>query len=748
MKIVSLALALVALGLFASLGPRVTYTASSSGEPSGEVLGVWPGWGVQQDLGRMHGRVGHFRIWASAVPGSSVATLNASLVDAVTNALVRQTRIDLTPEFRPVPRSLVFPGYSVPPGQKLRLQLQVDTDAASHVIYGLADPRPGLANATFGGDSDAAGRPIAFAHLQSGSGLRAAIAGEQSQLVRLVLAAGLGLIAVLAHPRVAAVLGKAGRSGRRLSRRPLAWTRKLVQLGVAPNTRGPESAGRGFLSAPWYPWVLAAVPILHFLASNQQQFALIEAIVPLMIALVVVTTSVVCLRLLLSDWHRPAAVAAVATVIIFGYGHVRNALDMRVDESVLFALAFVLLVASVGVAARAGNNLSRWAQFFNLVAAVLFLFPTASLVGGAVTSRDRLSSTDGAAWVDPVDQLFPTGLPKASEQRPDIYYIVLDEYGRHDTLGAYDNSSFLHELERRGFYIASKATGNYVDTAHSIASILNLDYIDNLRPEASVNKEVWLETIIQHHAVGSILQQLGYTYVHLESGYEWTDEAPPSDVLVTFTPEGVRTSTRDVGFRYEISVASLLTGPFVRELVHTTALEPIVGHQLAPPPGLPYGWYHPGRTLQTFEFLTQPIDVERPKFVFAHIVKPHDPFHFDQHGNISSDTSAFGGFDDAHDPSVPDAYIGQMIYINSQILKMVDGILGNYDSNDLPVIMISSDHGRKVGGDDVFKVLAAFHLPGSDGEPIGDSVILVNQFRIVFDYLFGFNLGLLEDRKF
>ena len=191
--------------------------------------------------------------------------------------------------------------------------------------------------------------------------------------------------------------GKAGRFGRRLTRRPMDWTRKLVQLGVAPNTRGAASAGRGFLSVPWYPWVIVAVPILHFLASNQQQFAAIEAMAPLMIALVVVTASVVCLRLLLSDWHRPAAVAAVATVIIFGYGHVRNVLDTRIDESVLFALAFVLLVASVGVVARAGNNLSRWAQFFNLVAAVLLLFPTASLVGGAVASRDRLSLTDGAS---------------------------------------------------------------------------------------------------------------------------------------------------------------------------------------------------------------------------------------------------------------------------------------------------------------------------------------------------------------
>ena len=697
----------------------------------------------------MHGRVGRFRIWASAVPGGGVATVNASLVDAETNVLVRQTRIDLTPELRPVPRSLVFPGYSVPTGQRLRLQLQVDADEAGHVIYGLADPRPGLGNATFGRDSAAGGGPIAFAHLQSGSGLRAAIAGEQSQLVRLMLAAGLGLLAGLAHPRMAAVLGKAGRFGRRQTKRPMAWTRKLLQFGVAPNTRGAASAGRGFLSVPWYPWVIAAVPILHFLASNQQQFAVIEAMVPLMIVLVVVTTSVVCLRLLLSDWHRPAAVATVATVIIFGYGHVRNALDTPVDESVLFALAVVLIVASVGVAARAGNNLPRWAQFFNLVAAVLLLFPTASLVGSAVASRDRLSSTDGAARVDPAAHLFPRGLPIASEQRPDIYYIVLDEYGRHDTLGSYDNSSFLHELERRGFYIASKATGNYVHTPHAIASILNLEYVDNLRNKTSLSGEDWLKMTIQYHAAGSILKQLGYTYVHLGSGFEWTDEAPLADVLVTFTPEGVRNSTRDAGFRYQTSAASLLAGPFVRELVHTTALEPVVGHYLVPPPGLPYDWHHPGRTLQTFELLTNPIDVEQPKFVFAHIIKPHHPFHFDQHGNISADTSFYGGFEDAHDPSVPDAYIGQMIFINSQVLKMIDGILDNYDSDNLPVIVISSDHGRHADArEDTFKVLAAYHLPGSDGSPIGDSIILVNQFRIVFDYLFGFNLGLLEDRKF
>ena len=48
-------LALVALGLWASLIPQVTYPSASSGELSNDALIAWPGWGVQQDLGALGG---------------------------------------------------------------------------------------------------------------------------------------------------------------------------------------------------------------------------------------------------------------------------------------------------------------------------------------------------------------------------------------------------------------------------------------------------------------------------------------------------------------------------------------------------------------------------------------------------------------------------------------------------------------------------------------------------------------------
>jgi hypothetical protein len=58
---------------------------------------------------------------------------------------------------------------------------------------------------------------------------------------------------------------------------------------------------------------------------------------------------------------------------------------------------------------------------------------------------------------------------------PDIYYIILDAYGRADTLQSlfdYDNSEFLDFLEAKGFYVADCAQSNYSQTILSLSSSL------------------------------------------------------------------------------------------------------------------------------------------------------------------------------------------------------------------------------------------------------------------------------------
>ena len=595
------------------------------------------------------------------------------------------------------------------------------------------------------GVADAGSGPLALAQMETGSGLRAAIAGSPSERIRLALAASLGVISILIYPRVASALGRIATAARRRAQQPVRWARHFGRSPAAPDA-GSRTTSGGLLSVPWYPWPIVAAPILHFSTSNRLLFSIGEAIFPLAVALVVVTSGVVGLRVVLKDWHRAAAATTAATIVVFAFGHVENALGRGIDEHVLFSVATVLLAVTVTAALRANVALARRTPLFNLVAAVLLAFPAVNLADVAVDDLRRRLSSETTATDDLTAHLFPATPTPTNEHRPDIYYIIFDEYARHDSLGDFDNTGFLRELQRRGFYIADEATSNYMFSQHSISSLLNMTYLDSLgfRTPSRFSQ---LRSLGRHHAVGSILKELGYTYVHLRSGYTITDQAPLADVIVSFAPSGILFGDEEAGYRSAFSTDSMLLGRFVRELIQTTALRPILGHHLAPGDDVLYPWWHPNRTLQMFDYLINPIDVDGPKFVLAHFVKPHPPATFDRHGNAVLGKSIHDAFREDHDPSVPSSYIGQIIYLNSRILEMVDRILQTHEEQ--PIIVIASDHGRQRDGWGApHSILAAFHLPHGGELLLDPSISSVNHFRVIFDFYFGFNLGLLNNRWF
>ena len=514
----------------------------------------------------------------------------------------------------------------------------------------------------------------------------------------------------------------------------------MIPKRVGPPTR----LGRVFLF-PWYPWGVAVVPILHFLTSNPLHFAARGAVVPAAGALLAVTVAVAGLRLVLRDWHQAAAAVTAVTVVFFAYGHVERVLEGRLDEYVLFPSGIVLAAAVVGSAVRHPVVAARWAPFLNVTTSMLLMFQIMTIAGS--TSDVFSSSSSEPLPADNVtSHLFAQYPPPlAGHGRPDIYYIILDAYARHDALGEFDNTAFLRELERRGFYIANDATSNYMNSIQSLASSLNLSYLHDLGPRSPKTERDAI-ALAQDNALAAILEHLGYVYIHLESGHAVTSTAPRADVVVTFTPEGVLVAktARGTGGSYVglPGQDEAVDGAFLHTLAHTTVLRPLLGNRLRPSDDKPYQWWAPERALQMFDFLSEPIESAGPKVVFAHIIKPHIPATFDRYGNMFLSKGGRVGFSDAHDPSVPDAYIGQLIFINSLVLSTVDSILENHDEE--PIIVIAGDHGRTTEYPK-HPILAAFHLPDGGTEALYPSISSVNHFRIVLDYYFGLNLGLLED---
>ena len=741
-----LAFALAALGLGASLLPQGSFASASSGEPEGDVVIAWPAWSVQQDLGSLGGSLGAFRVWVSADPDATRdVTVRASLLDASTREAVRRSLLRVSRGYIPTQHTLTFPRYLVPGGQRLVLQLSVGECEKCHVVFRLANPDVQRSGVWLNGEPIAGSGPLAVEHLNTGSGFRAAIAGEPGSRLRLALAAVSAVIALLVYPRVLVCLGPIGTNARRAIQGPLMRVKRFVAPGARPSGQATPSGFGRLLAVPIYPWLAAAAPILHFLAGNPLHFEAVDAVVPLVVTLAAVTIGVVSARLLLKNWRRSAAAATVAIAFVFGYGHVESAVADRVDERLFLGIAVILAAACGFFVIRSGVAAVRWTPFLNVLTTVLIVFPAVSLVAAAAAAASQEPPTTRAGLEDLASHLIPSDLPEVAGERPDIYYVILDSYARGDALAdqfGFDNTEFLRALEDRGFYVASEATSNYTYTIQSTPSLLNLHYLDRLGHRVPGTHHDLLD-IARFHAIGAILKSLGYTYIHLDSGVLSTELAPQADRVVSFTPSGslVRSTTGSISATGAGASHPLLSSRFIRRLVQTTALRPVLGQQFLLGDTEPYPWWSPHRALQMFDFLSNPIETDRPKFVLAHIVKPHDPPTFDKEGNYVDDDQ---GFDNYHDPSVPSAYIGQLIYVNKLVLDMIDRIL-QY-SRDPPIVILAGDHGHGESSTHRHSILSAFHLPSGGTDALYPTISSVNHFRYILDFYFDYDLGLLDDR--
>ena len=135
----------------------------------------------------------------------------------------------------------------------------------------------------------------------------------------------------------------------------------------------------------------------------------------------------------------------------------------------------------------------------------------------------------------------PVADPPDDGRPPDIYLLVFDRYGGERTLEktyGYDNTGFLAGLEERGFYVAHDAIGNYPNTAHSLATSLNLGYLDHLTASAGPDTGDWepVYSMVTDNEVGRFLEDLGYRQVQIPSWWEPTRDSTTADVILSYDP--------------------------------------------------------------------------------------------------------------------------------------------------------------------------------------------------------------------
>jgi hypothetical protein len=514
-----------------------------------------------------------------------------------------------------------------------------------------------------------------------------------------------------------------------------------AQAGRDQAVKGRSSWHSRISSEPFlHPALFAALPAVSSMAGNIEILPPSLAIRPLLVEVVFAEFMAFALWRLLKHRELAALITTIFVVLFSSYGHVVLTLQFFLRGAppsphlYVAPLWVALFVFVVWASAKERERLRRFNGVLNAAAAVALVVP---LIRIAVHEAQVNRPWGVAAPLPSLTR------PKPEAGQPDIYYIILDGYGRQDVLEEnldLDNSEFVSFLRDRGFFVADEGRSNYAQTVLSLASSLNMEYLDGVQEsmgEDSLNVKP-LARLVRHSQVRRILESLGYKTVALTTGYRRT-EIEDADLFIEAPQEGLST------------LESLLT--------QTSALMPFyeLAHAASLPVAYPGYLAHRSRVEFSLQELEQMPELDGPKFVFVHVVIPHPPFVFDKDGQPLPQDHFYELADASDYWGDPQEYIqgysDQVVFLDPRIETIVSKLI--LDSPAPPIIIIQGDHGPGSHLDwsnpddnalrERMAILNAYYFPGLDQTGLYDTMTPVNSFRVLFDEYFGADYDLLPD---
>jgi len=446
-------------------------------------------------------------------------------------------------------------------------------------------------------------------------------------------------------------------SDRTVSSAPVATTRPAAPGGV-----------------PIYPVLLAVAFVLSIvLPTGGSPHAGIRLLIGFAIGAVLVSTAA---RALLGDRNRAGIVAALVVVFVF------KGLDWRIAMLLLIGIGVIVgerLAATrrpLRVPWALVGRVMHAASVVLLVAVVLRSVGDGSLGPylGAIRSegptvlRDRM----------PVDTA-PVGAP-------DVFLIILDGHARADKLDkifGYDNAAFLEELAVRGFEVAPASRSNYLLTAQSLPSLLNMapmaDLVDPQTASASATAyTLQIRPFASDSRVFRLYRSLGYEVIAIASGFEEV-ALRGADCFI------------DTGQVNELET----------RVLGNTVVAPTI--QL-----LDSDWFAAQQRARVVAVFDAAAEVSRepharPRLVIAHVPSPHAPIVFAADGSAVPMPDLPNFFDDmfVHRTGPRERalaeYAGQLAHVDRLALAAIDRVLAAESTP--PIVLVLSDHGSAAGLD-------------------------------------------------
>jgi hypothetical protein len=404
-------------------------------------------------------------------------------------------------------------------------------------------------------------------------------------------------------------------------------------------------------------------------------------------------------------------------------------------EVVCLALYVIVAVALSVALAGTGRSLDGLLGFLALMAALLVGYNGLLMVPWRTPASAAPQLPRSAILA-----------PAASGRDPDVLVVVLDKYTGSQTLREqyeYDNQPFVDFLRNRGFAVPSAARANYVNTFLALDAMLNMEYLDSVAARTGIrnrNRDLYYARI-EGNRLASFFRERGYEFVFLPTAYGATRRNRYADRQIPDPAE----------IRPELVTSWYRTTPLPGLQRLGCALQ-----------GCPYPMAYTPETAATFDYkfeqLAELAGQQRPTFVLAHFLLPHEPYVY--RSDCSHRTPYWPSRDNGPDSAkVTKAYIEQISCLN----RKLETVITSWQARSIvpPIIVLQGDHGHGRTGRhlpelaalrpaqvaDRTSVFAAYLVPGvSGGVPTG--VTPINGMRFMLREGFGADLPPVTDQTY
>ena len=296
-----------------------------------------------------------------------------------------------------------------------------------------------------------------------------------------------------------------------------------------------------------YPFLLGCYPLLFQYAKNWTYLSFYDLFAPLLFVIVLTYVLLAFVNLILRDGMKTSVIISFFLIMFFSYGHIYESIktarifNHEITHGILIGVCFCVFAVFIFFIMLLSNTRAYFERYMKIFSVLLLLLISFNL-GQAVLSDigELIADVNN-------DNIVVSNTEKNRAEnnvRPDIYYIILDSYSGDLALKEFfdfDNGEFVAWLKNNGFKLPRRSWSNDCQTAQSLSSSLNMDYINKLFDlnglKDSTDRSLY-KRLIGKNALTRFLKTRGYTIVKFIYGYVITDsfEADKSLTLVLALP--------------------------------------------------------------------------------------------------------------------------------------------------------------------------------------------------------------------